>query len=225
MSINVLIVVAHTDDETLGVGGSIAKHVLNGDKVFAISMTDGVGSRENQSDNSIQDRELSSYKASNILGFKWLKPGKFPDNAMDKVGILEIIKIIESAKTQVNPSVVYTHSYADLNIDHQILSKAVLTAFRPQPGEICNEIRTFEVPSSTEYGNRSITNIFVPNLYVNITETWNVKKQALHAYEQEMRDSPHPRSIRGLENLAKFRGNQCGLDYAESFEVLRRIER
>ena len=221
----ILIVVSHTDDETLGIGGSIARHVESGDKVFAISMTDGVGSRDLNFHEAKAERLNAAQEAAKELDFEWLSGGDFPDNSMDKIGILEIIKKIEAAKRLVNPNIVYTHSHADLNIDHQITCKAVLTAFRPQPSEIYEEIRAFEVPSATDYGHRSITGYFQPNLYVDITRTWHKKLRALNCYSQEMRESPHTRSLEGLENLARLRGNQCGVKLAESFEILRKIER
>ena len=221
----ILIVVSHTDDETLGIGGSIVRHVESGDKVFAISMTDGVGSRDLNFQGVDIERLNAAREAAKELNFEWLSGGDFPDNSMDKVGILEVAKKIEEAKRLVNPNIIYTHSYADLNIDHQITCKAVLTAFRPQPSEIYEEIRTFEVPSATDYGHRSTTGYFQPNLYVDITRTWHKKLKALKCYSQEMREFPHARSLEGLENLAKLRGNQCGVQLAECFEILRKIER
>jgi len=221
----VLIIVSHSDDETLGMAGSIVRHVEKGDKVFAISMTDGVGSRDINSNGAAIERINAAKEAAKELDFEWLSGGNFPDNSMDKVGILEIVKKIEASKRLVNPNIIYTHSHADLNIDHQITCKAVLTAFRPQPLETYEEIRAFEVPSATDYGQRSITGCFQPNLYIDITRTWHRKLKALKCYSQEMRESPHPRSLEGLENLAKLRGNQCGVQFAESFEILRKIER
>ena len=132
-----------------------------------------------------------------------------------------LVEVIEKAKFLVIPTLVYTHSSADLNVDHRVVSQATLTAFRPQPNEVWQEIRTFEIASATDYGHKSITNLFYPNLYVDITGTWEKKLAALNEYKMEMRDAPHTRSFEGLENLAKHRGNQVGLKYAEAFEVGR----
>ena len=221
----VLVVVAHTDDEALGLGGAISKHVENGDIVYGISMTDGVGSRGGANEEGIKVRAQASINSERILGFTWLEGGNFPDNAMDSVPLLAVTKVIEKAKFLVNPTLVYTHNSADLNIDHRVVSQATLTAFRPQPNEVWQEIRTFEIASATDYGHKSITNLFYPNLYVDITGTWEKKLAALNEYKMEMRDAPHTRSFEGLENLAKYRGNQVGLKYAEAFEIIRKIER
>lgn len=221
----VLVVVAHTDDETLGLGGTIAKHVDNGDIVYGISMTDGVGARDIDNEGEVKNRALSSMSAGKILGLTWIEGGSFPDNAMDTVPLLAVAKVIEKVKSLINPTIVYTHSSADLNVDHRVVSQATLTAFRPQPNEVWEEIRTFEIASATDYGHKAITNLFYPNLYVDIKKTWQKKLAALSEYKMEMRDSPHTRSLEGLENLAKLRGNQVGLYYAEAFEIIRKIER
>ena len=221
----VLVVVAHADDETLGLGGVIYKHIENGDTVYGISMTDGIGARGVANEQESKARAQASINAGKILGLTWLEGGSFPDNAMDSVPLLAVAKVIEKAKFLVKPTLVYTHSSADLNIDHRVVSQATLTAFRPQPNEIWQEIRTFEIASATDYGHKSITNLFYPNLYVDITGTWEKKLAALNEYKLEMRDAPHTRSFEGLENLAKHRGNQVGLKYAEAFEIIRKIER
>ena len=143
---------------------------------------------------------------------------------MDKCTLLEIVKSIEKIKNKYKPDIVYCHNSGDLNIDHRIVSSAVLTAFRPQPKESCRELRLFEIPSSTDYGHESITGRFSPNLYINISDTWLSKLSALKAYSDEMRDYPHTRSYKSIENLAKLRGNQVGIEMAESFQIIRKID-
>jgi LmbE family N-acetylglucosaminyl deacetylase len=221
----VLVIVAHADDETLGMGGTISRHVNNGDIVYGISMTDGVSSRNFWSKVKSKDRINASIKAGNILGLSWIERGNFPDNAMDTVPLLDVIRLIEKVKFKLCPTIIYTHSSADLNIDHRVVCNATITAFRPQPGEIWQEIRTFEIPSATDFGHKSITNSFYPNLYIDIKDTWSTKLAALNEYNIELREPPHSRSIEGIENLAKLRGNQSGLSYAEAFEIIRKIDR
>ena len=178
----ILIVVAHSDDETIGMGGTIRRHVAQGDLVHVICMTDGVGARAvNQTDDA-QTRAVSAAQASEILGFNWIKGAYFDDNMMDKYPLLEIVKVIESAKGQIAPDIVYTHSGADLNVDHRVVATSVLTAFRPNPDEKCCEIRLFEVASATDYGHETLTGRFSPNLFINTAKTWDSKEAALKAY-------------------------------------------
>ena len=224
MSEVVLVVVAHPDDESISMAGTIVKHVSKGDKVFVVSMTDGVGARGNSKKHQIKNRKISSEGASKELGFQWGDCYDFNDNAMDGYSLIEIVKVVEKAKLKYEPTLVYTCSGADLNVDHRVVANAVLTAFRPEPNEKCKELRLFEVASATDFGNAAITGSFVPNLFINISAAWPLKERALEAYSAEMRDYPHSRSIKGIKNLAKLRGNQVGYELAEAFEVIRKLE-
>jgi len=219
----VLIVVAHTDDETIGMGGTIKKHINNGDEVFAISMTDGIGSRELFQKKDILKRVESSNLASKILGFKWIERFNFKDNMLDSEPLLEIIKPLEKFKESIQPNIVYTHCGGDLNIDHRVIANAVLTVFRPEPRDSCQEIRLLEISSATDFGNEFITGKFHPNLFEDISKTWDDKEKALLAYEEELREFPHSRSLEGIKNLARLRGNQVGIEMAEAFQIIRKI--
>ena len=219
----ILFVVAHTDDETIGSGGTIAKHNSIGDKVFAMSFTDGISSRKKKQNKQIEQRLKASIKASKILGFKWVKNLNYPDNELDSISLIKIIKEIERVKKIIQPDIVYTHCFSDLNIDHRIVAQATLTAFRPEPNEKLKELRTFEIPSSTDFSSSKFKKLFSPNIFVSIDKFWKKKFKALKSYNYEMKKEPHSRSIKGIHNLAKIRGNQSGLKLAESFELIRKI--
>ena len=228
MKKRVLICVAHPDDETIGCGGSIAHHAKDKDKVYCIYMTDGVGARYSKTkDNLISDRKKNSLLASKILGFKWLFDccGNFPDNEMDKVKLLDVIKIIEKAKKKINPHIIYTHNPNDLNVDHRVVAEATLTAFRPQAKELWEKILAFEIPSSTDFAYFKKSKNFQPNHFLDIKKYWKKKKEALQAYKTEIKKFPNSRSLKGIEILSKFRGMQNGLEQAEAFLVLKEINR
>ena len=220
----ILVCVAHRDDETIGCGATIYNHHLEGDKVFCLSMTDGVSARSNIkkiSKKDIKSRVNNSIIASKILKFKWIDHSEtFKDNQLDKSPLLKIIQLIESVKKTVQPDIVYTHSNIDLNIDHQIVNKATLTAFRPLKGEKCKKILLFEVPSSTDYS----LGTFKPNYFVNIKKSWKTKKKALKAYKGEIINHKSSRSVDGIYNLALYRGNISGLEMSEAFEIVREIK-
>ena len=220
-----LIVVAHRDDEILGCGGTIAKLIEDKYKVYAISMTNGVSSRARSSKKEIKQRYKNSLKASKVIGFNWLNKisGDFADNAMDSEPLLNIVKVNEEAKKITNPEIVITHYPEDLNIDHQIVSSATLTAFRPKTNQTCKKIISFEVPSSTDFAIYK-KNFFKPNYFVDIQKFWSKKKLGLDAYKDEMLKYPNSRSVKGLKNLAHYRGNQVGLNMAEAFQILRIIK-
>ena len=222
MKKKILIIVAHPDDETLGLGGTIAKHKSLGDKIFAISFTDGLSSRTNNQ-REILKRTKSLKEASRVLGFSWIKNLNYDDNELDKISLLQIIREIEKIKKKQKFDLIYTHNFSDLNIDHQIISRATLTAFRPENKNDNPEIRFFELPSSTDFSSFKINGSFQPNLYISITKFWQKKVKALDAYKQELKKKPHSRSMEGITNLAKIRGNQCSHEYAEAFEIVRKI--
>ena len=218
-NINILVIAAHPDDEVIGCAGTIGKHIKDGDVVYVMSFTDGVGSRNNiTSDSEKEIRNEAAAQAAKKIGFTWISMGNFPDNRLDQVALLDLVKFIEATKEKIKPKIIYTHSNADLNIDHQRVHQATLTAFRPQPDELWEEIRTYEVASSTEWGIAA----FNPTLFVNITEHIEMKKAALLCYKHEMREPPHARSIDGIESLSKLRGAQAGFEHAESFEIIRK---
>lgn len=217
----VLVVAAHTDDEALGCGGTIAKHVASGDEVSAIFMTNGIGSRGENAEESSR-RSLRAQNASNILGYRILECFEYPDNQMDSVPLLEVVKSIEYWVNDFRPNTIYTHHPFDLNVDHRIVHDAVLTACRPQPASFVEEVFTFEVLSSTEWQNPLHAN-FAPNVFVDIGLHLQTKLLALEAYESEMRDYPHSRSLQHIRSLAAHRGNSVGVEYAESFMQVRRI--
>ena len=225
MNKKILIIVAHTDDETLGCGSAIQWHNKQKDKVYAVSFTNGVSSRKNISKFNIKSRLFSSTQVSRFLNFSWVDRYNFPDNELDKISTLEVAKIIEKIKKKIKPSIIYTHHYSDLNVDHQKIFNATIAAFRPLKASKFDEIRLMEVPSATDYGQKKNQHNFVPNLFLNSKKFYKRKINAIKLYKNEVKKYPNSRSIKGIINLMKYRGNQVGLDYAEAFEVFKKIIR
>ena len=153
-----------------------------------------------------------------MLGVATLTMHSLPDNKMDTIPLLEIVRMIEVHIQNMRPDIVYTHHAGDLNIDHRITHQAVMTACRPLPGCSVKTILCFEVPSSTEWGQG-----FEPNWFVDIGDTWEKKVLALQEYDSEMRVHPHPRSYDGAWHLASWRGATVGVEKAEAFMVARAI--
>lgn len=222
MNKNVLIVAAHTDDEALGCAGTIARHVAEGDNVYAIFLADGVSSREDSNNSSHEYRESAAEKARKILGISENYYLGLPDNRLDSIPMLEIVKTLEPIVKDISPQIIYTHHHGDLNIDHRIAHQSILTACRPMPASSCQEIYAFEVVSSTDWANPGL-NPFLPNHYVDITNYLEIKNQALLAYEIEMRNAPHTRSINHVNHLAFHRGHTVGVHAAEAFLTIRTI--
>lgn len=217
---NVLIIVAHADDETLGCAGTIAKHIAEGDHVSVIFMTDGVSSRNSSTLQHEVERNTGMDNAMNVLGVENYQCFDFPDNQMDSVPLLSIVKSIETVIDELKPNIIYSHFAHDLNIDHQITHQAVMTACRPIKGSSVREIYSFEVLSSTEWQSSSQPS-FQGQYIVDITCHWHKKEQALLCYQEELRDFPHSRSLPCIEALAILRGASHGFEKAEVFQVER----
>ena len=220
MSRAVLVVAAHTDDEALGCGGTIAKHVAQGDRVCVVFLADGVTSRSGASAQKLDERTSAARRAQEILGIKKSFMLGFPDNRMDTVPLLDIVQRLEAVIDDVQPEIVYTHHNGDLNIDHQITHQAVLTACRPVPGSSVREIYAFEVLSSTEW-NTPYLLPFIANVFVDISNHLETKMNALNAYALEMREPPHSRSVINAKRLAQLRGSCVGIDAAEAMMAIR----
>jgi LmbE family N-acetylglucosaminyl deacetylase len=225
MNKQILIIAAHPDDEVLGCGGTIARHVKEGDSVHILFLGDGVSSRGNPDIKTIAARKKSAVKACEVLGAAIVGFEKFPDNMFDTVPLLDITRVIESAKKEVNPQLIYTHHGGDLNVDHRITCQAVLTAFRPQPDEDFSEIRAFETNSSTEWSASVIMPPFIPDTFVDISQYLDKLLNAYSCYADEIRDEPHARSFEALKIATLRRGREAGLHAAEAFMTLRRIYR
>jgi len=225
MNKQILAVAAHPDDEVLGCGGTIARHVEEGDKVHVIFMADGVSARgeEHLASNVLEERNQSALKACQILGAETPYFLGLPDNQMDSLTLLDIIQPLEKKLETIKPEVVYTHHHSDLNIDHQLTHRAVMTACRPVPDQCVKQILAFEVVSSTEWALGSEA-VFTPNYFVTLS-SWQVESKllALQAYQQELREYPHARSIKSVESLLQARGASVGQKYCEGFQLIRAI--
>lgn len=228
MTNSVFIVAAHPDDEVLGCGGSIARHADAGDHVQVLIVAEGATSRQQQRDRGQVDTELSdlaraAQKAGEILGAKGVELLDLPDNRLDSIDRLDLVKLIEARIERYQPQIVYTHHAGDVNIDHRRLHEAVVTSCRPTPGHSVKRLLSFEVASSTEWQPPGSAPAFQPNWFVDISEQWDRKRLALEAYASEMRPWPHARSIQALEHLARWRGAQVGVQAAEAFCLLRQL--
>jgi N-acetylglucosamine malate deacetylase 1 len=215
-----LVIAAHPDDETLGCGGTMARLAQEGKAVHVIFVADGVGARMANGlpdQQALVARRLAATSAGAVLGTQTPCFGDFPDNKLDTIPLLEIVQYIEDLIITYRPDTILTHHCGDLNIDHQLVHRVVVTACRPQAGHPVTTLLFFETPSSTEWQSPGACTAFIPNWFVDITGTLDRKMAAAQCYESELRPWPHPRSVEGIEHLAHWRGATVGVDSAEAF--------
>ena len=220
-----LVVVAHPDDEVLGAGATINKLIKQGNEVAVAIMSGHAAARANISE-TLSDDEAN---AMAIMGVEKVFHADFPNIKMNTVPHLELVQFIEKCIEDWQAEAIITHHPSDTNIDHQETGKAVNAAcrlFQRTDGvPVLKELMYMEVPSSTEWNLNTSENYFKPNYFIEIGEEGlRVKIEALSAYKGVMRPFPHPRSEKGIEGLAAYRGVQSGRNYAEAFECVFRSE-
>lgn len=225
---NVLVIAAHPDDELLGEGGTIRKFSNMGICCRAVIVGEGITARAEKRNNvdfyQLDKLKKDALNAATIIGYQSIDFCDLPDNRLDGMELLDVIKIVSFYVEKYHPDTIFTHHYGDLNIDHRIVCEAVLTACRPVGDYFVETIYSFETPSSTEW-NYIYKKPFTPNVYIDITKTADVKIKAMKCYQSESSVFPHPRSSEALEALAVLRGSNVGLKKAEAFMLLRGIYR
>ena len=214
----ILIIAPHPDDETLGCGGTILKHKVNGDKIFWLIAT-SMQKNDNWTKTQIRKREIEIkkvYKQYNFddLFFLKLKPRK-----VDEVSTSLIIDKMSKVIKQVHPDIIYGPNINDVHTDHQILAKALASFGKSFRYNFIKEILSYETLSETDFNIYSKNN-FKPNLFNDISKFIEKKIDIMKIYESELLDTPHPRSIEAIKSLAIIRGSQSGFKYAEAFKIL-----
>lgn len=225
-----MVVVAHPDDELLGLGASMHKLIKEGNvRTQVVILGEGITARSDKRDPSLWTNELQRHrqnieKARQAIGYQKVSIYDFPDNRFDTIALLDIVKTIEKEKLVFDPDIIFTHHGGDVNIDHRRTFEAVITACRPMAHENVKTIFTFETPSGTEWRPSTDPHHFIPNFFVKINEEdINAKIMGIEAYEYEKRPFPHPRSPEALKIQAQRWGISIGTSYAEAFCLVRNI--
>lgn len=227
----IMVVVAHPDDELLGLGGTMNKLIIEKNAtIHVVILGEGLTSRSDKRNIEKFSDELLVHRkninnACEKIGYQSVSIYDFPDNRFDSIDLLDIVKVIEKEKREFSPDIIFTHHGGDLNIDHRYVFNAVMTACRPLEGEKVKTIITFETPSGTEWRPVTDPNHFLPNFYSIISQdNLNAKIAAMECYVFEKREYPHPRSPKALKIFAQRAGIIIGYELAECFCVVRHIE-
>jgi LmbE family N-acetylglucosaminyl deacetylase len=234
----ILVIVAHPDDEVLGMGGTLKKLSNKNHDIKIVFLATGISARRSEKftnetkykidknltkkmEEQIKKLRLDAKTALKILGIKDIEFFDFPDNEMDKISNLEITKTIENIIKKFNPEIIYTHTKNDINVDHRAIFNATITATRPTTKSNVKKVICFEVPSSSEW---NFGDTFSPNIFVEIKKELPYKTKAIEAYKTELKKFPHPRSAKALDIIAKRWGTVSGFDAAEAFELIRELD-
>lgn len=215
----VLVIAAHMDDEVIGMGGTIAKHVAAGDDV-SVCIACQRAYNHQFDPKIVEEEKQAAMRAAKILGYTDIRFLNLRDELLDE-RLLDVVTPLEECVLNIKPSVVYTHHRGDLNQDHRAIFQATLVACRTIAEPQVRRLLSYEISSSTEQAPPFLEYAFQPNFYVNIGDFLDRKIEAIKAYTRELREFPHPRSAKGLEVLAQKRGMEVGFQAAEAFVVLR----
>lgn len=216
---DVLVVVAHPDDEVLGCGATLARLTSAGHRVRVLMAADGERGRPGATDDMVAARQDCARRAAQVMD---TEPPEFldlPDQALETVPRIELTRRIESMAARFPPDLVLTHDPGDLNLDHRVVHEATATAFRPLPETSWAALCTFETPSASEYGTDTTGRPFSPTLFVDVVDHLETKLAALGCYPGEQRAVPHPRHPDTVRAQAHVRGAAVGLAAAEAFHV------
>lgn len=212
-------VVAHPDDEVLGIGGTLARHAAEGAAVSVLVVADGATSR--YPSDMVDELQKATQKAALRLGAGEPRFAGLPDQQLDALPLLDVVHVVEGALADLDPEVVYTHFAGDANLDHAVVARATWTVCRPYQSPRVREVLAFETASSTEWGWPGIGDRFAPNVFVDVTGTIDAKLAAMACYDSELRPAPHPRGLAALRDRASYWGSVVGVAAAEPFMLLR----
>ncbi len=217
----VLVVAPHADDEVLGVGGTIAKYFDEGNEVYVCVVTTGHPSMFSQEVlDKLRNEAIESHK---FLGVKQTYFLDLPAVMLSEVPKHEVNKKINEVIDEVQPDIVFIPHFGDMHLDHYIVAQAAMVGVRPIKDHRILEVYSYETLSETEWNIPHVTNIFIPNTYIDITSYLDKKKKAMEYFTTQLTEFPHPRSIEAIESLAKLRGSTIGVKAAEAFCLIRKI--
>jgi len=223
MTEKILVIGAHPDDETFGMGGTILKHTSNGNIVHVLIITDGSSSQYENYEKMIEEKKIEATNTMNILGVERIEIHSMPDKKLDTVPHVKINRIIERKIEDFKPEIVYTHHWGDVNEDHRQVFQSTMVAVRPTPSQTIEKVYAYETSSSSEWHAPTIGDAFIPNCFVDISENLELKKNAIECYRSELREYPHPRSTRAVAIYDERNGIVIGRKAAERFVLLREI--
>ena len=217
----VLVVAPHPDDETLGVGGTIAKYSAQGAEVFVLMISGHLPPLYSRED---YDKTVSEAEAVfELLGVSQAEFLEIPATMIDDQPLHEVNGRISKIVNEFSPHIVFC-PYPDRHVDHRLVFDSLMVAARPVGvGRGIQIVAAYETLSETHWNAPHIEPNFTPNWVVDITEQIDTKLNALRCYKSQISDFPGPRSVQAVEALAKFRGTQAGFAYGEGFHIVRMV--
>lgn len=218
---NILVIAPHADDEVLGVGGTISRYVSEGNNVYICIATKGY---EPPFSNILSEQVLKeSERCHKLLGVKQTYYLDYPSAMLETIDRNKLNEKLLNVVNLVEPDIVFIPHFGDMQKDHEIIAKAAMVVLRPKYKHEISMIYSYETLSETEWNIPHVTNAFIPNVYVDISEFLTMKVEAMEQYQSQLFSFPHPRSLEAIKALAKYRGSTINVNAAEAFALIRQI--
>ena len=223
---NVLVLAPHADDEVLGCGGVISRHAQAGDRVYVAVLTNAsVGAPELFSTADIDVIRTEAREAHARLGIAESVFEDLPAPQLDQFPTYQLADRIAGLLARFSPTTLYVPFRGDVHRDHGAVFNAAMVAARPQPAQVVQRVLAYETPSETEWAAAAADTQFSPNYFVSIEEHLQAKLDAFSCFRSQVKSFPHPRSLRALEALARWRGATVGVSAAEAFWLVRALDK
>jgi len=219
MKKRILIIAPHPDDETLGCGGTILKHVNEGDEVFWLIITN-IFPSIHWSPEVVKIRNKEIDKVFHSYGFSKIFNLELPPSELDKFSLTSLVSLIGNVINEVGPSIIYINNYSDIHSDHRRVFDAAYSCTKHFRYPTVQKVLLYETLSETEYSPPISTFQFTPNVFIDVTPFIEKKLSIMKIYKSEMMPDNLPRSSSSILALNRFRGSRIGVKYAEAFMLL-----
>jgi LmbE family N-acetylglucosaminyl deacetylase len=221
---NVVVISAHPDDEILGAGGTLLKHKKSGDNLAWVIIT-GVDQANGFTKERVRTRNLEISQVADSIGFSKVYKLNYPTMGLSPEIVNEMIPKISSIFIEFEPEVIYVMNRSDAHSDHRYTFDAVAACTKSFRYPFIKKVLMYECISETEFAPQLPEKVFMPNYFVDITDFFDRKLEIMQIYQSELGEHPFPRSNRNIESLATFRGASVGVNYAESFQIVKMIDK
>lgn len=218
----VIVIAAHPDDETLGAGGALLKHIDQGDEVYWIIAT-SVFENQGFSKERIDSRKREIEQVQELFAFKKVFVLDYPTMTLSSQSLLTLVPKISSIFLEVKPEIIYCVNRSDAHSDHRILFDAVMACTKSFRYPFIEEVLMYECISETEFAPALSEKVFIPNYFIDISQYMEKKLAIMRIFSSELGEHPFPRSERNIKALATFRGASVGVEYAEAFQLIKKI--
>lgn len=217
----ILVIAPHPDDEILGCGGTIIKNIVKGNEVYICVVTKGYPPLFNPDRVAINRQDTIACHKS--IGIKKTFYLDYPAAMLETVDRYELNGKILEVIREIHPDEVYIPHWGDMQKDHQMVADAAMVALRPKYHPQVKKIYSYETMSETAWNAPNVQNEFIPNVFVDISDYLNEKKEALNFFKLQVSPFPDARSLEAIEALAKYRGALMNMKAAEAFMLIREI--